>query len=129
MATTLLATRADVENRLRRTLTDAEAGPQNQWIDAILEEASLAVTTYCGRGFDEPIPDEVRVVTSRVAARGVTSTRTDAAASQSDQADVWQRTVTYIPDSTSGGVWLSKADKQVLAPWTTRGQAFAVDMA
>lgn len=129
MAAPALAARADVEARLRRSLTDAEAGEQDKWVNGALEEASLLVTSYCGRTFDDEVPNEVRVVTSRVAARGVTSARTDAAASQTDQADIWQRTIAYQPDSTSGGMWLTKADKLMLGPYATGSHVFSVDMA
>lgn len=129
MATTPLATKADVQERLRRDLTSAEAGENDKWINGILKEASLLVTSYCGQSFDAPIPDEVVMVTSRVAARGVTNTRTDSAQSQADEADIWRRTITFQADSTTGGIWLTKADKQMLSPYVIGGQVFSVDMA
>lgn len=126
MATTPLAADVDVEARLRRSLTADES----QWMDDMIEEASLLVTTYCGRAFDpESIPDEVRVVTSRVVARGVTSPRADSATTVRDQADLWQREITYATDATSGGLWLTKSDKAMLDPWSMYGKAFSVDMA
>lgn len=125
---TALAKQADVENRLRRELTKDE----EEWLTGVLEEATLLVVSYCGRSFDTPIPDEVRVVTSRVAARGVTALRT------APNADTDNVAATMGPfafnqkltaDAAAGGVYLTKADKQTLSKWVAGGQVFSVDMA
>lgn len=130
MATTPLATKADVEKRLRRSLTSDEAGPQEQWINGILEEATLLVTSYCGRSFEAPVPDEVRVVASRVAARGVTTSPvgvgTDELTADMGPFALTQR---LSADAAAGGLWLSKSDKLILDPWCATGQVFSVDMA
>lgn len=132
MATTPLATRADVEKRLRRTLTPEEAGPGDSWISGLLEESSMLVTGYCGREFDTPVPDAVRVVTSRVAARGVT-TAADPQPIGLEEIDAaagpFRMRQRLSADATSGGGWLTRVDKQMLSPWVVSGQAFWVDLA
>ena len=132
MPATLLASRSDVEDRLRRDLTDEEAGPEDRWINGLLEEASVLVTAYCGgRTFADPIPDNVRIVTSRVAARAFQVADLDdpLAESRQDQAGIFMQTVRYGADASSGGVWLTRADKLELAPYGEgRGQVFSIDM-
>ncbi|MGV7802845.1 hypothetical protein PJM44_04565 [Mycobacterium kansasii] len=123
MTATLLASSADVEARLRRDLTDDE----ERWIDGVLEEASALVAAYCGGQVPDPVPDAVRIVTSRVAARA-RSGRDDGAASVAEQADIFQRTVTLNADAANGGVYLTKADRMQLRRWSARGSVFSVDI-
>lgn len=128
MATTPLATRADVEARLRRELTAAEAGPQDQWINGLLDEAAMLVTAFCGQSFEAPIPEAVRVVTSRVAARGVTTS----VSTGEDPRPIEVGPVRWpepSADAVGGGGWLTRVDKQMLSPWVVTGQVFSVDMA
>ena len=129
MAAQPLATRADVEARLRRELTTAEAGPEDRWINGFLEEASALVTSHCGRTFEGvEIPSVVRLVTSRVAARGVTS----AASTGEDQRPIEVGPVRWpepSADAVGGGGWLTRVDKKMLSPWVVTNQVFSVDMA
>lgn len=124
-----LAEQEDVEKRLRRELTSDE----EEWLPGVLEEASLLVVSFCGRSFD-PVPDEVRVVTSRVASRGVTALRT--APGADPETDSLSSTMGPFAfnhklrtDTGNGGVYLTKADKQVLSRWVSGRQIFSVDMA
>ncbi len=118
-----LANRDDVEKRLRRELTDAEI----EWLPGVLEEASELVSAYCGDPDFEPIPDRVRIVTSRVAARALTG-RTDSAAAVTNAAHVFSQTLTLNADASEGGVWLTKADKLALRRWSRAGKAFSIDI-
>ncbi len=118
-----LANQDDVEARLRRDLTEYEI----EWLPGVLEEASELVAAYCGDPDFEPIPDRVRIVTSRVAARALTG-RTDSATALTNAAHVFSQTVTLNPDASEGGVWLTKADKLALRRWSRAGRAFSVDI-
>jgi len=118
-----LANQADVEARLRRDLTDAEI----DWLPGVLEEASQAVYAVCGDRKFDPVPDRVRIVTSRVAARALTG-RTDSAAAVTNAAHVFSQTVTLTSDAAEGGVWLTKADKLALRRWAVSGKAFSIDI-
>lgn len=123
MPAPLLASKTDVEGRLRRDLTDDESA----WIEGVLEEASVLVAAYCGGRTFDPVPDAVRIVTSRVAARAL-SARDDGAQTLQDEADIYKQTVTLTADASNGGVWLTKADRLQLRPWTTRGRGFSIDL-
>lgn len=120
---TVLASSDDVVARLRRPLTVEEAG----YVADLLEEASSLVTEHCrGRDFD-PVPDAVRIVTSRVAARALSSPAgTGGVESVSDQMAVWTQTRKYTSDSTNGGVYLTAADRRQLRRWS-RAEAYSFD--
>ncbi|WP_255800760.1 hypothetical protein [Mycobacteroides abscessus] len=118
-----LADQADVEARLRRDLTADEV----EWLPGVLDEASALVSAYCGDRAFEPVPDRVRIVTSRVAARALTG-RTDSATAITNAAHVFSQTVTLNADAANGGVWLTKADKLALHRWAVSGKAFSVDI-
>lgn len=111
----LLASPEDVEARLRRELTEGESSH----IDDILEEASSLVTEYCrGREFD-PVPDAVRIVTSRIAARALTApVGSGGVQSVTNQAGPqFSQTRVYTTDSASGGVYLTAVDRKQLRRW------------
>ncbi|KDE14245.1 hypothetical protein [Rhodococcus aetherivorans] len=105
-----LATVEDVEARLGRSLTTEETSRAS----ALLEEASVLVEGYCGRGFVEPIPAAVPMVVSRMVARAL-ETPTEAVGVQSVQrsAGPFGETLTF-GENTSGGVWLASTDKIML---------------
>lgn len=107
-----LATPGDVEARLRREL----AGDEADHIDSILEEASSMVTEFCrGKVFD-PVPDAVRIVTSRVAARALLSPAgTGGVQSLTNQAGPqYAQTRVFTADSANGGVYLTAVDRKQL---------------
>jgi hypothetical protein len=118
-----LASQVDVEARLRRDLTETEI----TWLPGVLEEASQAVYAYCGDRKFDPVPDRVRMVTSRIAARALTN-RPDSTAAVTNAAHVFSQTVTLTPDAAEGGVWLTKADKLALRRWAVSGKAFSIDI-
>ncbi len=111
-----LAEQEDVEARLRRELTVDESS----YINAVLDEASSLVTEHCGGREFNPIPDAVRIVTSRVAARAFAGNTLPAgAASTTLQALAFQQTTAYTPEASSGGVYLTRVDKRQLRRWST----------
>lgn len=115
----LLASPEDVEARLRRELTEGESSH----IDDILEEASSLVTEHCrGREFD-PVPDAVRIVTSRVASRALTAPAgSGGVQSVTNQAGPqYLQTRVYTADSSSGSVYLTAVDRKQLRRWSTSG--------
>lgn len=126
----LLATETDVSARLGRPLDDAEAPA----VEGLLEEASILVSEYCHRDFDT-VPDAVRVVTSRVVARALVARPQVGGVDTSGMSQValaatgYQFSGTYNPDSSSGGVWLSKADRRNLARYRLGGGVFSVGTA
>ncbi len=99
----ILATADDVANRLRRDLTDDE----EDWVSAVLEEASALVEGYLGVTYtaDDDIPSAVVLVVSGVAARSLLSPSTNVPEGLSLTAGPFS--VTGVRDS----LWLSKADK------------------
>lgn len=101
-----LAADTDVETALGRDLTDAEAAR----VDALLDEASDLVIGFKGNDFEPaPYPDRVvRVVAgmvARVFTRGTTVTEF------ADQQTAGPFSVRFSADSSSGGVWMTRADK------------------
>ncbi|BBZ65815.1 hypothetical protein MINS_12440 [Mycolicibacterium insubricum] len=118
-----LASSADVEARLGRDLTDVEQ-PRAA---GLLDEASVAVTEWLGCT-PEPVPDAVRIVVSRMVARIITAaagqlTPDPGVSSLQSSMGPFQFTQGYSPDATSGGVWLSRQDKTMLAGHRCRGHA------
>ncbi|MFT9765334.1 hypothetical protein ACM0CA_22650, partial [Mycobacteroides abscessus subsp. abscessus] len=89
--------------------------------------AAPGAPANAGGQVPDPVPDAVRIVTSRVAARAL-SGRDDGAASVAEQADIFQRTVTLNADAANGGVYLTKADRMQLRRWSARGSVFSVDI-
>lgn len=110
-----LASQEDVEARLRRELT----GDEPSHIEDLLEEASSLVVEHCrGRDFD-PVPDAVRIVTSRVAARALNAPAgSGGVQSVTNQAGPqYSQTRVYTTDSASGGVYLTAVDRKQLRRW------------
>ena len=113
----LLATQADVEKRLSRSLTEEEA----QFLDGPLEEASALVEAWCGRKFTEPVPDAVRIVVSRMVARTVEAPEVlPGLESEQVSAGSFQQTSRFGSDSMSGGPWLTRKDKTMLKAFGPR---------
>lgn len=111
---------ADVEARLRRDLETEEVN----FLPGIVDEASVLIEGYLGVCYAEgaDVPDAVTLVTSRVAARILT---TSATPSQTDSLTrgmgPFSATQQFVADSTSGGPWLTKTDRIALAPYRERG--------
>lgn len=113
-----LASAADVEVRLGRSLTSEEI-PK---VESLLTEASVLVEGYLDECFDAlvtgismTVPVRVRVVVSRIVARCLNAP-TDSVGLESTQmsAGPYQQTRNYSEGLTSGGPWLTKADKMML---------------
>lgn len=115
----ILASQEDVEARLRRELTEAESSH----IDSLLEEASSLVTEYCrGREFGDDIPDAVRIVTSRVAARSLSSPDGNGGVQVLHRAaGNFSLSQTYTSEAANGGVYLSSVDRKQLRRWARIG--------
>lgn len=114
-----LAESQDVADRLGRDLTTEE----EDRVEGLLDEASVLVSGWLGTTPD-PIPDAVRVVTSRVVARAITNGVAAEPGLESVQATmgVFQVNRGYSTDAASGGVWLTRTDKTVLRPFSVRGR-------
>lgn len=110
----MLATKADVEQRLGRALDTEE----ETRVDGLIDEASALVTGWCRRAIPDPAPKAVMIVVSRMVARvfdspaemvGVESTQVSAGS--------FQLSRNYAADSSTGGPWLARADRIMLRPW------------
>lgn len=127
----MLATLTDVEKRLGRELDAAEV-PR---AEGLLEEASVLVEEYLNRAPD-PVPDAVRVVTSRMVARvlsvpkgaGATVLAPGQLSSQIGMGP-FSRSSNFEPGSTSGGPWLESKDKASLRRHRLGGGMTSVSMA
>lgn len=107
-----LATSDDVKARLGRDLKPDEVARAAGLLD---EASDLVVGFLRPRAVPDPAPDVVRRVVSRMVARVLESTARQAGvASQQMTAGPYQLSNTFVPDSTSGGPWLTKADKIAL---------------
>lgn len=121
-----LATAADVEARLGRTLTAAEAAK----VPGMLEEASALVIGYLGcdptdTSVEPPtVPAAVAIAVSRMVAR--TLEQTAAAGASGSEATTnttgpFSQTVRFGAGTTTGAPWLTKADKLTLRPFRCNG--------
>ncbi|MFT4125084.1 MAG: hypothetical protein QM662_02485 [Gordonia sp. (in: high G+C Gram-positive bacteria)] len=106
-----MTTTSDVSTRLGRTLTtDEEVRAQG-----LLAEAAALVAGYLGSAYDSAL-DVVAVVESRVAARALTAPGAAGVASQQEAAGQVSHQQAFTAEaSSSGGIWLSAADKMMLA--------------
>lgn len=118
-------TQQDVEDRLRRELTDDEL----EALPGANAEASALVEGYLGLQYDPddpeaPIPAAVVVTTSRVIAR-MYETATSALPAGVDSLSRGMGSLSasthFVADATSGGPWLTTVDKTTLAPYRTGG--------
>lgn len=111
-----LATQADVEARLGRVLSDAEAAR----LPALLTDASAILTGYLGQDYSLVIaplviPDAVIGVTAKMVARNLLADVGPAPFATQQSAGTFS--VTYNSDAASGDVWLTAADKLALRPF------------
>ena len=101
-----------MEARLGRSLTAAEVVQ----VPGLLEEASALVAGYLGDAYPDPLTDVVKVVESRIVARALTTSVAAGVASRQESAGpVSLQTVMTADAASSGGIWLSKADRLMLA--------------
>lgn len=108
MATTL----DDVKDRLGRDLTESEGAR----VSGLLAEAAALVRGYLGGVYPDPVTDVVRVVESRIVARTLTTSAAPGVASwQQSAGQVSQQQTMTAEAASSGGVWLSSTDKQMLS--------------
>lgn len=121
-----LATNADVEERLGRPLTTAEASK----VAGLLEEASALVIGYLGcdptdTSVEPPtVPAAVAIVVSRIVARVFEQTASAGATGSEATTNTtgpFSQTVRFAAGSTSGAPWLTKADKLTLRPFRCDG--------
>lgn len=116
----MLADAEDVVARLGRNLTSDETAR----VSGLLDEASVMAGEWM-RCVPDPVPDAVRIVVSRMVAR-VLAVAGDVPepAVTGVQANMGPFTVnrTYLSDATSGGVWLTRQDKNMLRRYGCRGR-------
>lgn len=86
-------------------------------IRAMIDEATVSIDAYLGRHFDSRVPDPVRIVCARVAARSVSRAFTGAplgAESQSFTAGPFSTSQSFGQNANAGGVFLTAEDKRML---------------
>lgn len=133
-----LANDAAVVLRLGRALTTAESGRTA----GLLQEATAIVLAYMKKPetyYDAanttpiPVPATVAIVTSRAVARVLEQAANGGSAVGADsvgqQAGPFGTQVTYTKGATSGGPWLTRADKTELDNVTGANRAYSVDTA
>lgn len=119
---TVFAVDTDVEQALRRALTDDE----DTYVDGVIAEAQDLVVAHLGRGEDPyedgEVPGTVTRVTARMTARVFQQTGQAIGASQQQQsAGPFSTGQTFTTGANTGGPWLSAADKKALAPYRLAG--------
>ncbi|MCZ1070816.1 hypothetical protein [Rhodococcus sp. A5(2022)] len=110
-----LATVEDVEARLGRSLTTAETSR----VHGLLDEASALVEGE-GYVFPDPQPAAVAIVVSRMVARALRAPE-GAEGLESTQVSAGSFQMTRNFTDSSGGVWLSKSDLQILRRFKPSG--------
>ena len=120
-----LATQADVEARLGRDLTEAEAAR----LPSLLGDASVLVAGYLGREYapelyPAPVAGVVARMVARVLAQGAV---TPGLESTTEAAGPFSRGFKYGGGS-SGDVYLSATDKTMLRPYRLGGGLSSVQL-
>jgi len=123
----------DVEARLRRDLTQEE----DEYVGGIIDEAQVLVTAYLGRGenpfeTEEDVPTAVRIVTSLMVARVIKEAAAMppeyfGAIQAGTTAGPFSEQVTFAKESRLGSPWLTRNDRETLAPYSAKTRAFSVD--
>lgn len=117
-----LATKEDVEARLRRNLTADE----DLSIEADLEDASAEVIGYCRQDFEPPpYPTAVVGVVAKMVARSYARSA-GSAGSFAEQQTAGPFAVRFSADTSVGDTWLTKGDKLALRPFRKGGGLTAV---
>lgn len=111
-----LATKADVELRLGRTLSAEEAGAADARVNALLEDASAVVIGYCRQDFEPaPYPEAVVGVTAKMVAR-VYERSASSAGAYAEQQTAGPFGVRFSSAASTGDVWMTAADRLALRP-------------
>lgn len=120
-----LATQEDVEARLARDLTEAEAAR----LPSLLDDASALVAGYLGRTYTpELYPAPVAGVVARMVARLLAQGDvTPGLESATETSGPFSRGFKYGGGS-SGDVWLSATDKTMLRPYRLGGGLSSVQL-
>ena len=119
-----LATQADVEGRLGRDLSEAEAVR----LPSLLSDASAVVIGYCRQDFEPaPYPDAVVGVVAKMAARSLGRSGT-AGGGFAEQQNAGPFAVRYSSASSEADVWLTAADKMALRPHRRGGGILGVQL-
>lgn len=118
-----LAERADVELELGRALSEAEAARAPR----LLSKASAAVIGYTGQDFEpSPYPEAVVGVVAEMVARVLAQAALGPVMPEQQSAGPFS--VRYPTAVTSGGVWITAADKLALRPYRLGGGVTSVRM-
>jgi hypothetical protein len=118
-----LAEQTDVEARLRRNLTTAEALS----IEADLDDASAEVIGYCRQDFAASVPDAVKGVVAKMVARSYARTASSAG-SFAEQQTNGPFGIRYSSASSVGDSWLTAGDKLALRPYRLGGGMASVQL-
>lgn len=97
----------------------------------LLEREALALIGTVCRNWQtmNPIPDEVAIVALRVVKRAYGRDGLDGVSSQQTSAGPFSQTVSWSDSASSGGVWLSRADKALLrSVCGGGGAAYAINL-
>ena len=113
----ILATTVDVSERLGRQPTTEEAAR----IPGLLAEATVAAVEFLGCTPD-PVPDVVPIVVSRMVARTLGADIPVGVSSAEQTMGPFGSTRRFSADATSGGVWLTRQDKNQLRRHGCRGR-------
>lgn len=119
-----LATQEDVEERLGRRATEAEAAR----LPSLLSDASAVVIGYCRQGFEpKPYPEAVVGVVAKMVARSL-GRATIVGGEYVDQQSAGPFAVRYTSASSEADVWVTAADKLALRPYRKGGGLIGVQM-
>ena len=126
---TIPVTQQDVEDRLRRSMTNDEIAQ----MDGVAAEAGAQVEghlmfTYADT---DTVPAAVTIVTSRIVARvfNTPSSVQDGTTSRSASMGPLSATTQFLEGATNGGPWLSKLEKAMLNPYAARFNCMPVTRA
>lgn len=119
-----LATQQDVEARLGRALSDAEAAR----LPSLLSDASAILAGYLGRDYatEVAIPEAVSGVAAKMVARNLLAGASPTPFATQQSAGAFS--VSYNSDAASGDVWLTAADKLALRPYRRSGGVASVQL-
>lgn len=111
-----LATQQDVENALRRPLTETEA----QWVEPLLDECADLVRGYLDPyRIQEPVPPAISRVVAAMAAAVLSRPASVLPDTKSLTADVYG--ITFATGSTGLGPYLAPSFKDRLRPFKNEG--------
>lgn len=96
----------------------------------LLAEASILVEGYLGRTFTGDIPEAIKVVVSRMAARALEAPKESSfQESTSWAAGPFNHSMKFASGASGGAPWLTTADKTILAPYRKRRRGlFSITM-